>query len=123
MIDWRVRATVSLLNERWAAKGLRLSSVSQRFGVSPRYLGKIFKANTGMSFHQYLRWVRMDVACKFLSDSSRSVEEVARRVGYDDVSNFLRAFRSALGITPYQYRQASASLPHDAGRREHPAAR
>jgi AraC-like DNA-binding protein len=111
VVDWRVLATERLLREACSRKGLTLRVISRRYNVSAHYLGKVFKVGTGFTFHQYLRRVRIDVACSLLARSNRAVEEVGHLVGYDDESNFLRVFRSVVGLTPYEYRKSTRSVP------------
>jgi AraC-like DNA-binding protein len=47
----------------------------------------------------------MAKARELLIDPLLTVQQVADRVGYEDPSNFVRAFRSAFGLTPHAYSQ------------------
>ena len=49
---------------------------------------------------------RVERAKQLLSDSSRTVSDVAREVGYDDAGYFSRVFKKVTGRTPVAYRKA-----------------
>jgi len=42
---------------------------------------------------------------KVLADGGRSVTDVAFDVGFGDLSNFVRTFRRAAGVSPRRFRQ------------------
>lgn len=57
-----------------------------------------------------LQDIRMEKARKLLSTGTASVKETARECGYADPTAFARAFRSATGIAPADYRRRFASV-------------
>jgi AraC-like DNA-binding protein len=59
----------------------------------------------GARFLDLVKRVRTERACALLRDGRRSVTEVAYQLGYSDSSNFSRAFRRELSITPSEYRR------------------
>lgn len=59
----------------------------------------------GSSFRQLQEEVRQALAEELLAIESLSQEDIAERLGYSEVSNFLHAFKRWKGITPGQYRQ------------------
>ena len=59
----------------------------------------------GSSFRQLQEEVRQALAEELLAIASLSQEEIAERLGYSEVSNFLHAFKRWKGLTPGQYRQ------------------
>jgi len=68
MVDWRVLAAQRRADESYGTKGLTLGQISMEVGVSSHYLGKLFRREIGVTFHQYLRQVRMAMACSYLMD-------------------------------------------------------
>ena len=62
----------------------------------------------GSSFRQLQEEVRQALAEELLAIASLSQEEIAERLGYSEVSNFLHAFKRWKGLTPGQYRQTLA---------------
>jgi AraC-like DNA-binding protein len=69
-----------------------------------KQLGRKITAITGESMSKYILQVRMNKAQKLLdSKKGYSVAEVAHLCGYEENSNFTRAFKQVFGITPSQY--------------------
>lgn len=65
---------------------------------------KAFEQYTGMSAKQYLAETRIKKAIQLMSISHIPLNEIARRVGYDDFSTFYRNFIRIKGVSPAQYR-------------------
>jgi AraC family transcriptional regulator len=67
----------------------------------------MFSAVLGVTPHQYLVRSRLRRAAGLLADPARSVTDIALDVGFDDLSNFVRSFRRAAGVSPGAFRRAS----------------
>jgi AraC-like DNA-binding protein len=85
-------------------KKLTLDEIAGQVHLNPQYFSVLFKRETGESAITYLTNIRVEHAKLLLKDTSIPINEVARRVGYDDPDYFSRLFRKANGITPRQYR-------------------
>lgn len=85
-------------------KDISLESVSDVIKVSPFYLSKLFKKETGMNFIDYLTEFRIKKAKEFLSSPTNNVKDVCFMVGYKDPNYFARVFKKMCGITPTEYR-------------------
>lgn len=72
--------------------------------MSPTYLSKIYKEKSGMSFSDKLLEIRMKKACEFLNDINFKSYDIAYYVGYDNPTNFSRAFKAYYNMTPKEYR-------------------
>ena len=68
---------------------------------------RFFKAKTGNTFSRHIAALRTGRACELLARSDMAVTEICGEVGYDNLSNFNRAFRIAHGMTPSAYRRLS----------------
>jgi YesN/AraC family two-component response regulator len=55
---------------------------------------------------QYLRKIRIEKASALLSQTSKTVETVARETGFDNSNYFIRVFKLLVGMTPNEYRQS-----------------
>ena len=84
---------------------LSLDSVGEILHISPAYLSAQFKKYQKMNFLDCLTELRINAAKELLADPFRSSAEVASMVGYEDASNFARAFKKRTGMTPTQYRR------------------
>lgn len=86
---------------------MTLELLSQHFYLSPSYLCRIFKSATGITINKYISAKRISRAKELLS-SGHSVGETAELCGFNDYSNFLKAFSRTVGITPKKYAQFSS---------------
>ena len=69
--------------------------------LSPVYISKIFKEKTGDSPINYLIRIRLEKAKEMLdSDSTKSIREIAQKVGYEDMYHFSKLFKRHFGISP-----------------------
>lgn len=85
---------------------LRVSELAEQFGYSGKYLSEFFKKHAGVSLKQYILKRKMENAAAELSESNRSVSEIAWLVGFEDVHNFSNAFKRITGLSPKQYRES-----------------
>jgi AraC-like DNA-binding protein len=79
--------------------------IANELNLSSRTLRRRLE-DQGSSFRQLQEEVRQALAEELLAIASLSQEEIAERLGYSEVSNFLHAFKRWKGQTPGQYRQA-----------------
>lgn len=71
---------------------------------APGYLGRRFKAETGLTITQYLTEERCNAAADLLSKTDLPIQNISAYVGYLDNSYFARVFKSCKGETPTAYR-------------------
>lgn len=65
---------------------------------------KIFKEYTGFSPLQYIQEVRINMAKTLLTNTSKSIKEIAFELGYENKDYFFTVFKKITGITPASYR-------------------
>lgn len=83
---------------------IRIEEIARKLNLNRRYLSRIFKETTGVSIQQYLLKVRMEEAQNHLR-RGYSVQECARMVGYEDVSNFSKMYKKHFGKSPTHSRK------------------
>jgi two-component system, response regulator YesN len=88
--------------------GLSLEEVSSSARISPGYLSRLLKLETGFSFVEYLTRVRVNKALQMMNDPAVKVYEVAEAVGYQSQHYFSRAFKRVFGRPPVEYRKAGS---------------
>jgi len=86
---------------------IELEDVARQAGVSPFHFLRLFSAALGVTPHQYLVRSRLRRAARHLADDDKAVTEIAYDVGFNDLSNFVRTFHRAAGVSPTKFRQAS----------------
>lgn len=82
-----------------------LDSAAQHVGLSPFHFLRLFANVLGVTPHQYLVRSRLRHAARLLADDARPVSDVAYTVGFGDLSNFVRTFHRAAGVSPRRFRQ------------------
>lgn len=84
-----------------------LKGAALALGYDYSYLSKIFKKMTGMNFKSYLTAIRIDEACRLISNGRLSVGEVAEASGFSCVRTFNREFLETVKMTPREFSKAS----------------
>jgi transcriptional regulator GlxA family with amidase domain len=74
-------------------------------GLTERTFTRRFRAATGYGPVEYVQTLRIEEAKQLIETTDTSLEAVARRVGYEDVTFFRRLFKRHTGVTPARYRQ------------------
>jgi signal transduction histidine kinase/DNA-binding response OmpR family regulator len=97
--------------ERNYNKKLRLEDVADEIALSPKYLSRIFKENTGLSFSDYKLKIRMNQAKMLLKETGDNIEEIAYKLGYQNPESFSKVFHRFHHCTPRQFRDKE--IPHD----------
>ena len=99
----QVDAILSYINSH-IGEPLTLAGLSAHFFMSTSYLCRIFKEATGSTINKYITAKRITLS-KSLLDQGCSVSEACEACGFNDYSNYLRAFTKAVGISPKKYAQ------------------
>lgn len=107
--DPRLRKIFDLLSGQ-PADGRTLEEWGLRVGATGRTLSRLFRAETGMSFHQWRQQLRLLEALRLLG-RGEPVTNIALDVGYNSLSAFVSVFRNALGVTPGRYFRNHAADP------------
>lgn len=85
---------------------LELSRLAERVYLTPSYLSKLFKTETGGTITDYLISVRIERAKTLLRDDrARKTYEVGEQVGYADPAYFNKVFKKFAGCTPKEFRE------------------
>ena len=84
---------------------VRVRQLARQLGVSRTCLYKAFRSCSGKSVQQYLQDLRLEAACRFLAETSRTVTDIAFSCGFPDAPSFCRIFRRVYGQTPLEFRE------------------
>ena len=88
------------------SRQITLEDVARDINVSPQYLSKLFKDETGENFIDYLTGIRIKNAKNMLESSDMSIKEISYSIGYSDPNYFSRIFKKIIGMTPTEYKEA-----------------
>lgn len=89
---------------------LSLERVAGGLGLTPSYVSRYVKEKTGSNFSDYLNEVRIGKAKELLTKSNTPIRDVSTRVGYVNVTSFIRMFKKVTGMTPSDYRRSESGL-------------
>lgn len=87
-----------------AAGAVDLADVAGEVGLTRFHFLRMFTRVLGVTPHQYLVRARLRHAASLLAAGGRSITEIALDVGFGDVSNFVRTFGRAAGVSPRRFR-------------------
>jgi YesN/AraC family two-component response regulator len=103
--SYAVNRIISYLNENYEHK-ISLEQIAHNMYLSPVYISKIFKEETGESPINYLIKIRLEKAKDILiNGDGGSIKNIANLVGYDDVYHFSKLFKKYYGISPLYYKK------------------
>ena len=108
--DRRRAVEAALWIEAHANLDIELEDVAREAGVSPFHFLRLFASVLGVTPHQYLVRSRLRHAARLLTDADKAVTDIAYDVGFGDLSNFVRTFHRAAGVSPLKFRQASRGM-------------
>ena len=84
-----------------------LDRIAENMYLSPFYISKIFKSETGDTPIRHLINIRLEKAREILlEEKDRSIQEVAAQVGYDDAYHFSKLYKKHFGVSPSQTRKS-----------------
>ncbi len=105
--DRRRAVEAALWIEGSSHEPVDLESAAAEAGLSPFHFLRLFSSVLGVTPHQYLIRSRLRRAARLLADDARSVTDIAFEVGFGDLSNFVRTFHRAAGVSPRTFRKAA----------------
>jgi AraC family transcriptional regulator len=105
--DRRRAVEAALWIDASSHEAIDLESAAAEAGLSPFHFLRLFSGVLGVTPHQYLIRSRLRRAARLLADDTRSITDIAFEVGFGDLSNFVRTFHRAAGVSPRSFRQAA----------------
>jgi len=103
----RVARIVRSIERRPDAR-LALGDLAREAGLSPFHFLRTFEKLTGLTPHQYILRTRLrEAAVRLVTEPEKKILDVALDCGFGDLSNFNRAFRAELGVSPRAHRLRS----------------
>ena len=87
------------------SQGITLEEIARKLHVSEEYLSAQFKKETGASFRDTIRDVRMKRVKELLLHSSLKLNQIADMVGYSDPKYMSKVFKEETGMLPAEFRK------------------
>lgn len=86
-------------------RDVHLEEIAQQAGLSAFHFAREFRATAGQTPYQYLLDQRIERAKTLLRTRTNAVQEIALETGFSSATNFARAFRQRVGVTPKAWQQ------------------
>ncbi|MFC3773403.1 helix-turn-helix domain-containing protein [Paenibacillus sp. GCM10012303] len=99
----RLRPALAILEDRFR-EPLELTDIANALLISPSRASHLFQEELGRSFKDYLLQLRINEAKRLLISSNLSAADVCFESGFQSIPSFYRLFKSAVGISPLDYR-------------------
>jgi AraC family transcriptional regulator len=87
------------------SENLSLDVLAQTAKVHPAHLARAFRLHFNSTLGDYLRHLRVDYACRQLSQTDLPLVEIALSAGFSDQSHFSRILKAHQGLTPTEFRK------------------
>lgn len=87
------------------ARDLGVELLAAKTGMSPRNFARIYKRTTGRTPAKAVGIFRLEAARRLLEDTSRNIDQIARRCGFGDEERMRATFQRHLGVAPRDYRK------------------
>lgn len=101
-----LRKIISFTEENFR-NNINEMSVATTFGYSACYFSRFFKSNMGITYKEFLTKMRINAAKCLLTQTQKSVLEIAMDCGFSDARGLINMFNKYEGSTPLQYRKLS----------------
>lgn len=99
----KVLSILQYANENYKQKCL-LCDAAMSAGVDYAYISKLFKKSVGISYNQYVNYLRIQECKNLLKSTEKTITEIAFECGFFSLRAFNRKFSEIEGRTPSAYR-------------------
>ncbi|HIW34396.1 MAG TPA: helix-turn-helix transcriptional regulator, partial [Candidatus Paenibacillus intestinavium] len=96
---------IQYVNEQYSSENLNISMIGEHFELTPSYLSRQFRDQTGEALLSFINKIRLREAKRLLAEQTMTINDISKNVGYGDINTFHRIFKKSEGITPGKYRE------------------
>jgi AraC-like DNA-binding protein len=104
-MDPRVSEAIAIIRKNLHREEISVGWLAGQFGLSGSRFSHLFKKEAGLPPAAMIRALRISLTKDLLQDRKLTIKEVMIRVGINDKSHFVHFFKSAVGVTPTEYRR------------------
>lgn len=105
--DQLIKRVVEIIFEHMGESEFSVDDLCMNIGMSKATLYRKLKALTGQSTNEFVQSTRLKYAARILTETEKTVSEIAYEVGFSDPYYFSRAFKKIFGKSPKQWREQS----------------
>lgn len=97
-----VEEAMKLIHEHYL-QGITLEEAALTIGITPTYLSRIFKEETGKSFTESINHFKIELSKQYIENGNQKFKEMYHRIGFNNYSYFFKVFKDIVGETPHSY--------------------
>ncbi|MBD0364790.1 MAG: helix-turn-helix transcriptional regulator [Flavisolibacter sp.] len=101
----RIERVMEFLNKNFD-KQITLGEAANSVAMAETAFSRFFKVRTGKTFIDTLNEIRVGHATRMLIETTQSINEIAYKCGFNNISNFNRIFKKKKDCTPKEFRQS-----------------
>lgn len=98
-----VMEIIKYIEKNYSIK-IHSDEIASRLFFNKNYISRLFKQETGLSIHEFVRKIRMKETIKRLEETDDIISDIAADCGFNDMKSFYQMFRNYTGCTPKAYR-------------------
>lgn len=102
-----IKKTLEYIHDNFTNE-ISIQTLSEKFYLSPNYLCHLFKKEVGDNFIEYISRLRIQYACKLLTETDLPIKQIGEKCGIHDYFYFTRIFKRIMNQTPTQYRESTS---------------
>lgn len=99
---------LNYINDHYTEESLTQERVADVFDTSRKNVNRIIKETVGLTYSEYISAMRCNYAMQLLEQTDMKIQEIVEKIGYVDVSSFIRKFKNYTNVTPGEYRENKA---------------
>ena len=99
-----IETIMSYIDSHFKDESLGLDALAARFHMSVSAISRYIKEQNGQKYTEYISNLRLEEACRLLTETDVKVQDIPFEIGYKDYVSFSKKFKSAKGISPSEYR-------------------
>lgn len=104
-VSGTIKKITTWMENNLEEENMSLTLLAEKMNMNPTYISQLFKKEIGIGYHSYLNQIRVEKACKYLTETNAPITSVAELVGFSDYRVFTKVFKSIVGEPPSQYRK------------------
>ncbi len=86
-------------------KRITLEDAAEVVYLSPKYLNRIFKQVSGITFNKYRLKIKIKKAKELLKKTGYNIDQIAEKMEYQNTESFIRIFKKIAKCTPTEFRK------------------
>ncbi|WP_242069694.1 helix-turn-helix domain-containing protein [Paenibacillus dendritiformis] len=100
----RIERVIAYIHDHYD-QDISLQQCADAIGLNTFQVSRLFKKHTGCNFVDYVIAYRIEKAKDMLLHTDMRIQDIAGKLRYTSVQNFIRTFKKTTGMTPGQYRK------------------